>query len=87
VNRALVYHISMAVVGLSIVANGANSLLEPGISDLAGAAAIVGGGLLCTTSGYTLATGETGEVSTEATWLLVLAAVLSTVGAVLTYLS
>lgn len=85
-NRTLLYHTSMAVVGLGIVANGADLLLDPGSSDLAGTAAIVGGGLLCATSGYTLATGGTDEVSAEATGLVVFAAILSTVGTALTYL-
>ena len=85
-NRPVVYHGSMAVVGLTIAANGVSTLLEPDISDLAGVIAIVGGGLLCATSGYTLATGDAREVSARATWLVVLAAVLSTAGVVLTYL-
>ncbi len=76
----------MTVVGLTIAANGVSTLLEPGISGLAGVLAIVGGGLLCATSGYSIATGDTGAVSARATWLVVLAAVLSTVGVVLTYL-
>ncbi|WP_277540092.1 hypothetical protein [Haloarcula laminariae] len=86
-NRPVVYHGSMAVVGLTIAANGVGTLLEPGTSDLAGVLAIVGGGLLCATSGYTLADGATEEVSAGATRLVALAAVLSTVGVALTYLN
>ena len=76
----------MAVVGLSVVASGVGTLLEPGSNDVASAAAIVGGGLLCATSGYTLAAGETSEVSESATYLVAIAAVLSTVGVVLAFL-
>ena len=85
-NRPVLYHGSIALVGLAIAATGVDTLLDPDISDLAGAVAVVGGGILCATSGHTLATGTTSEVSEGATWLVVLAAALSIVGLVVTFL-
>ena len=85
-DRTIVYHGSMAIVGFGIVATSIGPLLEPPGSYLPRVVAIVGGGVLCATSGYALAAGETADVSATTTYLVVLAAVLSTVGVALTYL-
>ena len=75
----------MALVGLAFVASGVGTVLA-GTSVLAGGAAAVGGVVLLTASGYALSTGTANEPPAWATWLALLAAVLSTAGVVLTYL-
>ena len=76
----------MALVGLAFVVGGVGTLLERGTSGLAGGAAVFGGAVLLAASGYALSTGTASEPPGWATWLAILAAVLSTAGVVLTYL-
>jgi len=86
VDRTLIYHSSMVVVGLAVAGNGVGGLVEPDTGDLGSSVAVVGGGLLCLTGLYTLATGNAEAVSARSAWLGVLAAVLATLGVVLTFL-
>lgn len=85
VNRTVVYHLAMGLVGLSFGAVALHTLFESGVS-VASAALVVGGVAFVGQTVYFVAFTDSwrGDHSRWTVWLAVVAAVLSVAGAALT---
>ncbi|ELZ92997.1 hypothetical protein C440_11876 [Haloferax mucosum ATCC BAA-1512] len=86
-DRAVLYQVSMSIIGASLTVNGLQTLRSGSMSLSAGLLVVSGVGLVVLT-GYQLVTGGKPEtLHTWTVWAIVFAAILSATGTALVLLS